>query len=248
MIRLLLTWDQKLPEFLKDHSCFKVVREISDSSPYLYFHQEKLALMTSLAKKEGFKPFFLDFINIFESLEKKGASYFGSPLVKALGLKKNQSSLIWDISCGMGRDALLFLYFNAHVVAFERNRFMWALLKDAWLRACKHPRLGPHFHNRFKLVGGDPRDYSSEKRPDMIYFDPMYLDKTRKSLPGKEMRIIREVVGDDQDSEEVLEWAKKVARFRLVLKRARLSTNLGAAADHMYVGRSTRFDTYFLND
>jgi 16S rRNA (guanine1516-N2)-methyltransferase len=206
---------------------------------YLEFKDDKLSLITESMKKEGQKPIFFDFIKIWNRLDpadKRG------PLFKAIGpsLKKGP---IWDLTCGMGGDSLLMLFFGAEVVGFERNITIGALLMDAYKRALGHPKLGPIIADRFTLLIQDAREASMEP-PLIIYFDPMYEGGKRKSLQKKEMRVFREVVGEDEDAKEVLKWALKYSQERVVVKRSLRAEPILPDPTFSHKGKSTRYDLY----
>jgi len=73
----------------------------------------------------------------------------------------------------------------------------------------------------------------------------MFEDPNHKASPRKEMRIFRGFVGKDQDALEVFEKCRKLAPKRLVVKRPRLSQDLGIKPDVVYAGKATRYDVYF---
>ena len=59
------------------------------------------------------------------------------------------------------------------------------------------------------------------------------------------MRIFREVVGDDEDAQDLLEFALQVASKRVVVKRPRKSEMIGPRKPgHQLIGTSSRFDVY----
>jgi 16S rRNA (guanine1516-N2)-methyltransferase len=206
---------------------------------YLEFKEGKLSLITESMKREGQRPIFIDFIKMWKRLnpaDKRG------PLFKALGpsLKKGP---IWDLTCGMGGDSLLMLFFGAEVIAFERNRVIGALLMDAYKRALDDPKLGPIIRDRFTLLIQDARESGMEP-PLITYFDPMYEGGKRKSLQKKEMRVFREVVGEDEDASSVLKWALKYSRERVVVKRSLKAEPILPDPTFSHKGKSTRYDLY----
>ena len=75
----------------------------------------------------------------------------------------------------------------------------------------------------------------------------MYPEKTgskKSALPRKEMRIFKEVVGEDLDSDEFLKWALKTAKERVVVKRSLSAPVLMEKPTASYEGKSTRYDMY----
>lgn len=59
------------------------------------------------------------------------------------------------------------------------------------------------------------------------------------------MRVLRHVVGKDEDAPQLLEIALKKAKYRVVVKRPRLALKLTDANPTIfYKGKSSRFDVY----
>lgn len=233
--------DSEIPDHLEGLG-IPLIRSSKGYPAYLEYKDGRLSLVTENMKKEGQKPIFFDFIKSWKRLDpadKRG------PLFKALGpsLKKGP---IWDLTCGMGGDSLLMLFFGAEVIAFERNRVIGALLMDAYKRALEDPKLGPIFRDRFTLLIQDARDAGLEP-PLIIYFDPMYEGGKRKSLQKKEMRVFREVVGEDEDAVSVLKWALKYSKERVVVKRSLRAEPILPDPTFGHKGKSTRYDLYKIN-
>jgi 16S rRNA (guanine1516-N2)-methyltransferase len=59
------------------------------------------------------------------------------------------------------------------------------------------------------------------------------------------MRIFRNLLAGDTDAERVLEKALSAGVKRVVVKRPRLSRQLGAGKPLRMEGKSTRYDVYF---
>jgi 16S rRNA (guanine1516-N2)-methyltransferase len=164
------------------------------------------------------------------------------PLARALGIKGDSKQTIWDATCGTGKDTLLINYFGGVLTSFERHPAIYLLLLDAKRR----------FPLDFKLVFADASKLynkllTDSERPDVIYYDPMYPEKSgskKSALPRKEMRIFKEVVGEDADSVAFLEWALATARKRVVVKRALNAHEIKKNPTASYKGKSTRYDMY----
>ena len=58
------------------------------------------------------------------------------------------------------------------------------------------------------------------------------------------MRIFKEMVGEDNDSTEFLEWALKTATERVVIKRPLEAQPVKPNPTACYTGKSTRYDMY----
>ncbi len=167
-------------------------------------------------------------------------------LARAVGLRKKKDITICDISAGFGQDALQLAALGAEVTMLERSPIVWALLADAWTRAQQHPKIRAL---RWKLIQTDAKSFlqtlTPDQYPQVIYFDPMFPERKKSALVKKEMRILRQIVGEDADAGEILELALKVAKNRVVVKRPRLASIIpGTIPSFQMQGQSSRFDIY----
>lgn len=81
----------------------------------------------------------------------------------------------------------------------------------------------------------------------MICIDPMYPHRSKSALVKKEMRLIRLLVGDDSDSDQLLAAALAIAIRRVVVKRPRLAPALrGPEPNFTISGKNSRFDVYLV--
>lgn len=168
-------------------------------------------------------------------------------LFDAVGLKTGTRTVI-DATAGLGRDAFLLAYYGCQVTAIERSAILAALLQDGLDRAARVPELSEVLRDRLRLVQGDARavlgSLSAESSPDVIYLDPMFPPKKKSALVKKEMRILRQVVGDDVDAAELLDVARGVARRHVVVKRMRHAPPLAPNPTRDYGDKTTRYDVY----
>lgn len=212
-------------------------RKLCDLCDYLYYQDEKLQFHSVVLGNMAF-----NFEESYSYHQRQQYALSREPLAKALGIKGENRPIIWDTTCGTGKDTLLINYFGGVLKSFERHPAIYLLLADAKRR----------FPLNFELVFADASQLyaqmdNDDDRPDVIYYDPMYPEKTgskKSALPRKEMRIFKEVVGEDLDSIEFLEWAMKTARSRVVVKRALSAPALKERPTASYEGKSTRYDMY----
>lgn len=212
-------------------------RKLCDLCDYLYYQDEKLQFHSVVLGNMAF-----NFEESYSYHQRQQYALSREPLAKALGIKGENRPIIWDTTCGTGKDTLLINYFGGVLKSFERHPAIYLLLADAKRR----------FPLNFELVFADASQLyaqmdNDDDRPDVIYYDPMYPEKTgskKSALPRKEMRIFKEVVGEDLDSIEFLEWAMKTARSRVVVKRALSAPVLKERPTASYEGKSTRYDMY----
>ena len=73
----------------------------------------------------------------------------------------------------------------------------------------------------------------------------MFEDANEKALPKKEMRIFRSFIRHDQDALSVFTLVQSLNPKRFVVKRPRLSVELGLRPQIKIEGKATRYDVYF---
>jgi len=164
------------------------------------------------------------------------------PLARAFGKKAHT---VVDATAGYGQDALLLALMGFRVTAIERSGVIAALARDGLRRFEADTAVS--LSNRLRLVTGDARTLLTAlpQRPDAVYLDPMFPPKRRKSAAAsKEMRLLRELVGDDPDAPELLDTARAVARERVVVKRPDDAPPLAPHPDINFPGKLVRYDVY----
>ncbi len=164
------------------------------------------------------------------------------PLARAFGKK---ARTIVDATAGYGQDALLLALMGFRVTAIERSPVIAALARDGLDRLALPG--GIMLSERLQLVSGDSRVLlpALAPRPDAIYLDPMFPPKRRKSAAvKKEMRLLRELVGDDPDAPELLEISRGIARNRVVVKRPDDAPPLAPNPSMSLTGKLVRYDVY----
>ena len=149
-----------------------------------------------------------------------------------------------DLSAGFGQDAYLMHCYGCDVQLVERSPIVAKLLQDGLRRA----------HCDLPLFIGEAKTFiqhciQSKKYFDVVYFDPIFPEKTKNALANKSARLLRALAGDDSDAAEIFHAAKKIARKRLVIKRPRYGARIveHLVADVIYTGESVRFDVYLKN-
>lgn len=234
------SWPSFLLTAINDKTRFNLQIEseqkLCDLCDYLYFAEGKLNFHSATLGNMCF-----DFADLQSYHARQNYAISREPLAKALGIKGNIHPLVWDTTCGTGKDSLLIHFFGAKLHAFERHPAVYLLLMDAKRRCDLDFEISFADASRFIL------DSNQEIRPDVIYYDPMYPEKLgskKSALPRKEMRIFKEIVGDDNDSADFLEWALKTAKERVVVKRSLNAPFIKANPTASYEGKSTRYDMY----
>lgn len=169
------------------------------------------------------------------------------PLLRAVGIRKGEPyrpSMV-DATAGFGEDAWLLAAMECDVRAVERHAVVAALLRDAVRRAAN---VNPEAAGRLAVVHAEGAAYlrglAEAERPDVVYLDPMF-EAGRKTTERKPMRVLRMLVGHEEDSAELLEAALGAAARRVVVKRARRAPWVGEREPTVsHEGASVRYDVY----
>ena len=166
-------------------------------------------------------------------------------LAKAIGLKHNHCPTVLDATGGLGRDSFILASLGCTVMIAERSEIVAALLEDGIKRGLEIPEIKT-IVERLILFRGDSRSLSLlPRQPDVIYLDPMYPHRSKSALVKKEMRLLRAIVGDDDDSADLLCWALSQQVERVVVKRPKGAPVIeGPQPSFVIKSKNSRFDIY----
>lgn len=170
----------------------------------------------------------------------------GQPLAKAAGFSNGVTPDVVDATAGLGRDAFFLAALGARVTLIERSPAMHALLAEGLARA--HAQGGRYAEtvDRMTLIHGDSGILLPQLKPQVVLIDPMHPPRDKTALVKKEMRLIRDIVGTDPDSAELMKVALQTAQNRVVLKwplRAEPMEGVRKPS-HQILGKSTRYDVF----
>jgi len=173
----------------------------------------------------------------------------GQDIAKAIGVTAYKPSVI-DATAGLGRDSFVLATLGCQVTAFERQPVVAALLSDGLSRAARDPEIADIIE-RIQLEHGSshelltPAEHEADM-VDVVYLDPMFEhDEKNKAQVKKDMQAFRQVVGQDDDADDLLARAYACARCRVVVKRARKARPLAdKEPTYSLTGKANRFDVY----
>ncbi len=175
-------------------------------------------------------PVFIDFVQGKKAHRRQFGGGKSQPLVRAMGKIKNRLPQIIDATAGMGGDSFVLASLGFDVLMLERSSAVSALLEDALLRGknsatsdTANPEL-LDILNRLQLIHTDSTLFLQApplEAPhiEVVYLDPMYPEKKKKAATKKEMKVLQNLVGPDQDSSILLQVALQAASYRVVVKR-----------------------------
>lgn len=181
--------------------------------------------------------FSVDFVANRQNYQKKKSNMKSELLSRALGAGKYGLNVL-DLSAGLAVDAVFLAQLGYQVTAIERNPLIFLALEEALTHKLE-------LSLQFKF--GEALDYlnaGGPAGPEIIYFDPMFPEKTKSALPRQEMVFFRNLVGGDEDALQILECAmKKPGVKRVAVKRPVKAPALLKTATTIE-GKLVRFDLY----
>ena len=166
-------------------------------------------------------------------------------LAHALGRK---TRTVIDATTGWGQDSLHIFRMGYEVLCIERSPVMAELLCDGFKRLVELEWMQKLNLQSPRLLIGNAIEILAtlDTPPDCIYLDPMFLPKRKKSaLPKKSMMVLRDLLGDDQDKEQLFAAALMAAGKRIVVKSPDYAEPLGGKPNESFHGKLLRYDVYF---
>ena len=219
-------------------------RADGDEGYRLVLTAERLELRTLGPKAPG--PVYADFVGGKVGYRHRHGGGRGQPIAKAVGLKKGATPTVLDATAGLGRDAFVLASLGCEVTMIERSPIVAALLRDALARAELHGETA-EVTARMQLIEGDAIKGMEALvgQYDVVHLDPMYPHREKSAQVKKEMRLFRDLVGEDPDADRLLEAALACAAKRVVVKRPRGAPPLGERKPSYTVdSKTTRYDVY----
>lgn len=204
-----------------------------------------------LRLKDPAQTFSIDFLDGKTNYRRLHGGAYQQLIARACAVKKNSAPSILDATAGLGQDAFALACLGCKVQMLERSPVIAALLNDAMQRLRANAILGRHLSLR--LTQADACQFmatlAGQQKPDIVYLDPMHPPRRKSALVKKEMRLLRRMVGSDDDTEPLFTQALACAGKRIVVKRPRLAETISVRkADVVYTGKSSRFDVYFVKN
>lgn len=183
----------------------------------------------------------------FSDYKKKIRLIKNSNLKKAIFGKALNNPLVIDATGGLGVDSVKLTMLGAKVVAFEENKILYSLLKNALENSSIKDKLAIYnvsSENVFKNKDNLKPLLSSH--PDVIYLDPMFPSREKSSKVKKESQFLQKIVNQSSSAKELLESAFKTNVKRIVVKRPKDADPINAQSKPNFnvSGKSTRYDVY----
>ncbi|WP_370515647.1 class I SAM-dependent methyltransferase [Kangiella sp. HZ709] len=241
------------PDWLVGLPVVKHQNQLTDYQGYFSYQQvnEQLALSFS-AELDGKRVFmFVDLMTGQVGYRRQHGGGRKQHIAKACGLKANWNPKVLDATGGLGRDAAELRSLGCDLRIIERSPFIASLLQDGITRASLSTD-NKLFSQGFDLHHGQSveliKKLSQSEKADIIYLDPMFPPKQKSAAVKKEMRLVKLLVGEDPDADNLLPVALAHAQKRVVVKRPSYAPYLNEQKPSMSIeSKGNRFDVYVNN-
>jgi len=172
-------------------------------------------------------------------------------IARAIGVNQRTGLHVVDATAGLASDAFVLASLGCKLTLLERSPVLCALIRSAISDASLAADSGISFEQDFHLHQVDSKqflhDLSETDYPDVIYLDPMYPHRKKSAKVKKEMQVLQQLHGADDNADALLDIALHRVKKRVVVKRpasaAPLAGQLPSAAIKT---KNTRFDLYTL--
>lgn len=188
----------------------------------------------------------VDFISTAVAYRLKHGGGRGEGIAKAVGFRSGEITRVVDATAGLGRDSFLLASLGAQVTMIERSPKMHELLLAGLEEARQAGGEIAEIASRMTLLHGDAKDLLPQLKPEIIVIDPMHPPRKSSALVKLDLRQVREIVGSDEDSRDLMLVALQNARKRVVLKWPRKGDSMEGVRkpSHQIIGKSTRYDVF----
>ncbi|WP_083941811.1 class I SAM-dependent methyltransferase [Salinicola socius] len=195
-------------------------------------------------------PISADFVSGAAAHRRRYGGGRGQLVARACGFGTGVVPQVVDATAGLGRDAFVLASLGAEVLMVERVAAIHALLEAALTSALNDEEVA-QIARRISLRHADSATALEAAvsdwphQPQVVHLDPMFPHREKSALVKKEMRVFRELAGDDEDASRLLEAALEVATHRVVVKRPRKAPPIeGPPPQHVIESKTSRYDLY----
>lgn len=166
---------------------------------------------------------------------------------QAIGKK---TKTIIDATTGWGQDSLHLFRMGYDLLCIERSPVMVELLNDGFRRLGQQAWVKNRAIKTPGLIAGNACELllNQEIQAECIYIDPMFPAKRKKSaLAKKSMMVLRDLLGNDEDKEQLFSTAFQAATKRVVVKSPDYAKPLAGKPSESFTGKLLRYDVYLKN-
>ena len=225
-----------------------VVKDMTETHGFFLFLQDNILCLKD-AKSILNSAIYVDFASPASTYRRQQGGGKNQPLAKAVGLNKKSGLHVLDATAGLAKDAFVLAALGCELTLVERSPIVGVLLCDALNRAEQDADI-QSVVSRMDLVVSDSIEYMRSESlaghsPDVVYLDPMYPERKKSAKVKKEMQTLQNLLGHQDDLEQLLDAALDCAKNRVVVKRPKGAPALSAKpVTHTVESKKTRYDVY----
>lgn len=197
------------------------------------------------------KPISVDFHSGSADHRRKFGGGKGQMIAKAVGLSGQIKPRVLDATAGLGGDGFVLASLGCQIQLQERSPIAHALLADGLIRAAAFAS-ETQDHDLAAIIDRiQLSNTNSIAQPvqniDVIFLDPMFPTRKKSAAVNKSMRAFHDIIGNDDDADQLLLHALKQDVCRIAVKRPRIAPHLAdKKPSYSLEGKSSRFDIYAL--
>lgn len=215
---------------------------------YLHYREGILELCVNRPQSGSANPLSIKFDSGASLHRLKFDRKIKQPVARAVGIKRGIRPKVCDLTAGFGNDGFVLAGLGCEIVLVERCPLMWALLEDGLRRGRQSLATGDLLKSNVRLVFSDAKNFleKSDDSFDTLFLDPMYPKREKHALTKIKMRILRDLVGDDQDCSELLRCSLAYAKKRRVVVKRPITAPVieGFHPSLAIKGKKHRYDIY----
>ena len=161
-------------------------------------------------------------------------------LAQAIGFNKKPLSVL-DITAGWAKEAFLISQLGCQTTAIESNPFVFYLVQESLeYNNIDSKQLEIKLDNSLNYLKSLKNSYDY---PDIIFMDPMFGGR-KKSLSKKPLRILKKLVGETINKQELFKLALLKAKNKVIVKRHKLDKPLNKNILCSFKGHSVCYDVF----
>lgn len=197
------------------------------------------------------KPIRVDFHSGSADHRRKFGGGKGQMIAKAVGISAHIKPRVLDATAGLGGDAFVLASLGCPMQLQERSPIAHALLQDGLIRAAAFAQdtqdnILSNIINNMQLSNTNST-VQSVNNIDVIYLDPMFPMRKKSAAVNKSMRAFHDLIGSDDDADQLFLHALEQDVCRIAVKRPRIAPFLAnKSPSYSLEGKSSRFDIYAL--
>jgi 16S rRNA (guanine1516-N2)-methyltransferase len=169
-------------------------------------------------------------------------------LAQAVRLKHQATSIIWDLTAGLGIDGYRLATMGHHVILIEQHPLLACMIQEALQRA--QTQSNKKLHISCHHLAAQPWcQQSHDTLPDVIILDPMFPPRKKSAAVTEPAKWLQYLVGHSaqQPLQDLALWhlAMRYAKHRVVVKRPAHAPPIGnITPSSVLPGKRIRYDMY----